>query len=259
MVKICEKYAADFDIKFNGSKSQLLVFGGRDCNLPQKGINVGGVELKYTDSAVHLGHMISSNKTEAIIKAGQNSFWRSFNLFISDYGHVYSFLKNKLFVQYCCSFYGAALWPHSSGEFDNLCIAWRKALRQLWRVPPHTHCNIIAALSSQPPIELSLKTRFCRFISKCLSHDNTVINFISHVAIHNPMSYIGQNYRNLHCPTGKVSMICHAYENWYNERKDIMDSVNVLHEMIDVRDGFRSCDILTTDDVNSIIYEMSVN
>ncbi len=42
MVDVCEKYALEFNITFNGSKSQLMIFGGgqHQCD-----IYVGGIKL----------------------------------------------------------------------------------------------------------------------------------------------------------------------------------------------------------------------
>ncbi len=54
-------------------------------------------------------HMGNSYVRVSIAKSAKASFWRRFNLFRSDLGHSYSFIKCKLFQQYCCSFYSAPL------------------------------------------------------------------------------------------------------------------------------------------------------
>ena len=60
-----------------------------------------------------------------------------------------------------------------------------------------THCDVIAALSDQLPIKVSLERRFIRFIKKCLSSYNSVVNVISNIAICNSMSSAGKNYRSV--------------------------------------------------------------
>ncbi len=89
LIDVCEKYAKEFNIKFNGSKCRLLLFKGRNCKILTTDVTVNGVSLTMSDTAVHLGHHMSTKD------AAKNSFWRSFNLFISDYGHIYSFLKKN--------------------------------------------------------------------------------------------------------------------------------------------------------------------
>ena len=60
-----------------------------------------------------------------------------------------------------------------------------------------THCDVIAALCDQFPIKVSLERRCIRFIKKCLSSSNSIVNVISHIAICNLMSTAGKNYRSV--------------------------------------------------------------
>ena len=95
LVSVCEKYASQFDILFNGSKSKLLFFKGRFSNGMESGIIVNGGLLNISDNAVHLGHTISSSDRESISLTAKSSFWKSFNSFISNFGHTYSFNNNN--------------------------------------------------------------------------------------------------------------------------------------------------------------------
>ena len=60
--------------------------------------------------------------------AANAQFWRSFNIFKADFGHIKSSLQCTLFKQYCCSFYGAPIWQLRSNAVMNICTSWRKAL-----------------------------------------------------------------------------------------------------------------------------------
>ncbi len=91
LIDVCEKYAKEFNIKFNRSKCCLLLFKGRNCKILTRGVTVNGVSLTVSETAVHLSHHMSTKDKECTVNAAKNSFWRSFNLFISDYGHIYSF------------------------------------------------------------------------------------------------------------------------------------------------------------------------
>ena len=46
------------------------------------------------DSASHLGHFIASTDKKSIVKS---CFWRSFNIFMSDFGQLSYIVKCKLF------------------------------------------------------------------------------------------------------------------------------------------------------------------
>ncbi len=97
LIDVCEKYAKEFNIKFNGSKSCLLLFKEKNCKILLRGVTVNGVSLTVSETAVHLGHHMSTKDKECTVNAAKNSFWRFFNLFISDYGHIYPFLKKMSF------------------------------------------------------------------------------------------------------------------------------------------------------------------
>ena len=68
MSSICEQYASEYDILFNERKSKLLFFKGRCCNVSTLGIVVCGQLVEMSDTAVHLGHTITSNDRDNITK-----------------------------------------------------------------------------------------------------------------------------------------------------------------------------------------------
>ena len=60
MIKICEEYAEEHCILFNGKKSKYLVFGNYKYNHTVKVINE---VVPRSESAPHLGHMLHTDKT----------------------------------------------------------------------------------------------------------------------------------------------------------------------------------------------------
>ncbi len=98
--------------------------------------------------ANHLGHTTSVSVKDSRISGAIASFWKAFNLLMSDFGGLYSFIKCKLFKQYCCSFYGSNLLLLTSKRCYDICVACRRALKKLWNVPYRTHKKILAILSN---------------------------------------------------------------------------------------------------------------
>jgi hypothetical protein len=256
LVSICEQYAKEFDVKFNGAKSQLMLFRGRECHGSNKEIVVNNISIACQSNASHLGHFIDVNNRSQIIVAAKRQFWKFFNLFMSDFGNAQSNIKSSLFTQFCCSFYGAPLWPLLSKEFDSLCVAWRKSLRQIWRVPQQTHCDIIALLANYKPLHLQIQTRFSRFIDKCFKHTNIVVKNISLFCIMNPMSFTGRNYRNCFNVFTRTPLVPQHVNTWNRCCNSKMPDINVLKELINIRDGVYTCDILTTEDLHFMIQSL---
>ena len=70
---------------------------------------VAGEIVDISDNAVHLGHDISTSDCDSMISAAKRAFWNSYNIFVSNFGHLYSLLKISVFAPFCCSFYGSPL------------------------------------------------------------------------------------------------------------------------------------------------------
>ena len=85
MINICQGYAADHDVIFNGPKSQFIVFRGRECKADNCDVMVNGIQLNNTSSAIHLGHRISSDDNECAISASVAQFWKAFNILRADF------------------------------------------------------------------------------------------------------------------------------------------------------------------------------
>ena len=133
---------------------------------------VNGEIVAISDKTVHLGHTICTKDGEDMTLAAKNNFWKQLNMFIANFGQLHSFIKIKLFSQFC--FYGSPLWYLNGAAVQLLCVGRRKSLRSLWRVHPRTHCDVIMALSDQILLMATLQKRFISFISKCLSSSNSL-------------------------------------------------------------------------------------
>ena len=144
---------------------------------------MNGEITHISDNAVHLGHNISTGDRDSMILVAKGAFWKSYTIFVYNFGHLYSLLKIIVFAPFSCSFYGSPLWLLNSTAVHSLCVDWRKSLRMLWRVHPMTHCDIIAALSNQLPLHINLEKRFTTFIKKYLFSTNSVVNIISNNAM----------------------------------------------------------------------------
>ncbi len=107
MISICEDYAADYYVIFNGPKSYFLFFNGNECYTTDCQIVVNNERLKNITSVIHLGHCISTLNKNSLIDAAGAQFRKGFNIFSGDFCNIHPFLQCKLFTQYCCSFYRA--------------------------------------------------------------------------------------------------------------------------------------------------------
>ena len=197
---------------------------------------------------LHLGHHISTDDNDILVSAATGQFWRGFNMFMVDFSQIHSHIRCHLFKLYCCSYYGAPLWYRQSDMVSRLCVAWRKASRKIWRLSPRTHCDILPLLSDCVPLDISLKQRFMTFIQKAFNHSSPLISSISKLAMCNPWSRSASNYSEIVNDNNGRGTLCPSdIGNKWKANVSVarVNDVHILREMIEIRDGFKECCILS--------------
>ena len=94
-----------------------------------------------------------------------------------------------------------------------------------------------------------------------MDHSSPIISCVANISIINPLPMCNANYCQMFNECNKkydmsASDIDHALQS--KLLNTTMDNVNVLSEMIDIRNGFKGCQILNNDDVNSIFTDITV-
>ena len=169
-----------------------------------------------------------------------SQFWRSFNIFRADFGRLYPEIQCDLFIAYCSSFYGAPLWNICSATFKQLCAAWRKCLRKIWRVNPMTHCDVIALLSHCKPMGIGIQQRFCKFVANIFQNGTQVLRTIVLTALNNPLSVFCSNYNTIigHGNMNCMDVSANLYKDWLSSLSgDLICNANALRELLGMRDG----------------------
>ncbi len=80
MVHVCEKYVLEFNITFNGSKSQLVIFGGSQH---QWDIYVEGNKVDIATCMRYPGHTVTNDINDSLVKPFINDFNVKVNTFVS--------------------------------------------------------------------------------------------------------------------------------------------------------------------------------
>ncbi len=123
MVLECETYALEFNITFNGSKSQLMIFG---CGQHECDIYVGGNRVDIVTCMRYIGHNVTNDINDSLVKPVINDLNVKVNTFLTYCNGVTCDVKNMLFKQCCTSCYGCHLCVLFNREIEDLYIAWRK-------------------------------------------------------------------------------------------------------------------------------------
>ena len=253
MVAICSDYASEYDIKFNASKSQLIIFKSKKRIVPDPVITLNGDKIGVVDSVIHLGHILHDNIYKYDISKCVRDFNRQCNLFLANFKFATSHVRNFLFHKYCSSFYGSQILPIYDDSFKDLFKAWRIAIRRVWRVPWRTHCNMLPHLADVMAPELWFMKRAINFANLALFSTNDTVRYISNMGIHNSNSIFGGNVRFLDYSyhmngknvLGKWKSVC-------EDEADIIRVVEQVKELCKMRDRFNE-EFLNSEQCSQII------
>ena len=131
----------------------------------------------------------------------------------------------------------------------------------MWGLAPLTRGDVIALLSDSLPLLVILKQRFSKFIHKAMNHNSPIINSVAKLSIANPWSNCSANYRHIlnECDTMYDVSVHDIGRVWQAGLSNLtISNVNVLSEMLDIRNGFKTCNILDDDDVTCITTDITV-
>jgi hypothetical protein len=254
LLSICERYARDYCISFNSLKTKCLFIIPKErrdlfVHVDNLVFYIDDKPISIVKSFSHLGHLINSNLSDDddIIKQ-RNIFIGQINNNLCYFKNLHSHVHYKLFQSYCTSFYGCELWQLYNANIESFCVAWRKGLRRVWKLPYATHCSLLPVVSQCLPIFDELCRRFLNFARFCVTHECPLIRFIANYGIIHArsLSLIGQNVlyclKRYNCTYnsflhGSINRIINMHHN--NSIEDsTYSTANLLSELINIRDGF---------------------
>ena len=246
MIEICEDYAKDHNILFNGKKSKYLIFGEYKYNPI---IKVNNEIVPRCESAIHLGHLLNSKNTRnALIEHSIKEFNKSFYGFISKFEGCNTTVKNKLYHQYCSSMYGSQIWDLTNQKVDDICTQWRKKHRRVLSVPNMTHCDLLPLIADNMPMELILDCKYIGFYKSIANSDNELLRYTSKCKLYDHSSTLGRNMTHLiHKYELQVDDMLflsknkikeHCYNKWINQiNEEYISYALIIKDMIKMKEN----------------------
>ena len=257
MLNVCAKFSSDYNVKFNASKSNVIIFG--KSHILRKHFKLNNVELPQVNNAKHLGHMISNLCSGYIdISTIIQSFNKSVNILIAEFGFLQSSLLFQLFLKYCCSLYGVVLCNIYTKSTENLKVAWRKAIRRIYKISPRTHNKFLPLLCNNMYIEMILEMRIFKFYQSILKSKCSAVKYVARCCLYQSTSNMGNNISNMQIKYS--SFVKHIVTNNYNKfRNEVMNNMladvntideamaGVCMELIEMRDGMMFSNLSTNE------------
>lgn len=189
MLSIVKNYGIEYNVKFNASKSQLIVYG--DNTNPK--VYFDGTVLKCEDTASHLGNILGECANELMIEKAISVFVTNFNYIMATFGYCDYEVKYNLFKTYCMPLYGCILWDMTGKDIQKFYVTWRKCLRKLLGLNYRTHSLYIHRIVEDIPVGTQLHKRFMKFIYNALHCENKCVKMCVTLALNGSQSVTCHN------------------------------------------------------------------
>ena len=108
LLDVCDKYASDYNVKFNPKKSKLIVYS--DKQKSDDTIDFNGVTISSVQIDLHLGNIIGNNIKEQSVKKIINDILKRFNVLFQKLISVNTSLNTSFFKHISCCLYIAVYY-----------------------------------------------------------------------------------------------------------------------------------------------------
>ena len=105
----------------------------------------------------HLGHVLSNTvHGYTDVNYVGPCFNNCVNIMMANLGSISSCILGKLFITFCCSFYGVLLCDVRSQSFKHLHIMGRKAKRRIYRLSYKAHNVLLPHILERPDFDVDI-------------------------------------------------------------------------------------------------------
>ena len=229
LLLICEKYAEEYSVQFNPSKSQFIIFGSNPIVAPK--MYLCGQLIPLVQKVTHLGHIVSNSLNDNDDVIGKRAaFIGQVNFILNTFRMLKPQYLHKIFTIYCTSFYGSQLWKLNELALNPLLKSYNIALRKIFQLPYNSHRSILYSLANGSSLLDQLSNRTQAFIGRCLASTNRVVQVAANIGCRSARSTIGYNYVMLRLYNeNRQNVSSEPGSDWIGE---------FCRELLDCRDGY---------------------
>ena len=178
LLNICTEYGAEYDIKYNAKKSNIMIVqckGNNQTNFPD--FYLCNDVMNVCHETKYLGHFICDDLSDDTdISRQRRQLYVQGNTLVRKFSMCSPDVKVRLFRAYCSSMYTSYLWcQYKMASIRKLYIAYNDAMRILLRVPRFLSASQMFVEMNVPGPLPALRNLMYRFICRLNVSDNNII------------------------------------------------------------------------------------
>ena len=264
MLKICERYAKNHNLKFSTnqnpakSKTKCMAFLHKDRQLRK--LRLCGNELPWVEKGKHLGIKIANIPSKILnddVMEKRARYIQLNNELMQEFSFVFSCTKAFINRVFNSHFYGSVLWNLYSRETTMLYNTWSVSIRKMFRLDRKSHRYLIEPISDMPHIRQALMKRFLGFTEKLSASRKGVLKRAYKIFKADCRSTTGSNIRNimLECNAVPSTPLCTEIEKLQFKPVPPDDEwrIGFISDLISIRDGGDTDVGIGRDELNIIL------
>ena len=145
LLRTCENYANQYDIKFNPDKSNILISREKTIkDIPYK-FYINAVQMKEKFKVKYLGHILTNDlKDDEDILRECRAIYAKANMLTRQFFMCNDNVKIRLFQSFFSTFYTAQLWwKYNVASIKTLIVAYNNSFRMLFNISRYEIDNLM--------------------------------------------------------------------------------------------------------------------
>ncbi len=262
LLNICCSYALEYNVKFNPTKSKLIMYTCNNNNnvLFNPRVEFMGGVIDVVQHDKHLGNLIGHLSQNDIVSRMTNDFLSRVNMVKFHFKYIPTDTMYFLFKTYCMPLYGCQLIDLSSPAMSTFYVAWRKSIRYLLNIPRTTHCSMLNYICDDIPVFTQLCNRFIKFLRSLQNSKNPLINTCYKLIILGSQSSVSNSVsivtEYLNCDRGRTAF-ANTVHNIDYDSTDAIKS-NVVRDLLHMKhmSKYNNNTFLSYDEISFLLNEL---
>ena len=176
LLNICDTYAKEYDLLYNGSKSYSLCFKPRCSIFNRPVFTLNHLNIPTVNQSKYLGIIISENNCAPDLKRQMCKLYANVNMIIRKFSRCSPDVKCFLFKSYCSNLYCSILWYDcSKTALKTLRIAYNNSLIKLFGIPKYNSASEMFVCLNIPFFDELLRKYVYSFRNRLVSSQNCIL------------------------------------------------------------------------------------
>ena len=194
MLKLCEDFGHEFDLKYNPTKSKLIVFNPDKGPIDICDVFLNGLPIPRVTWLEYLGNIIRDNLSDCDdVKCKVEDLNARTNSLVHTFGCADRLVKCKLFASKCAHAYGSETWDMTNSVCNMYWKASAQALRRILGLPPSCPSIIVETVANGVNGRFVVYKKVVGIVTSFEKSDNPYVKFVYENAVRDARSIISRN------------------------------------------------------------------